>query len=231
VANSVLVIAPTRGTDYGIDATEVTQGQYDAWLATSPPLPAGTDADCGYVTSYAEHGTGYAGPNADHHPVVYVDWCDASQYCAGVGKNLCGLISGGATDFYTGTANASTNQWYRVCTSGDINAYPYGNTYQASTCDGYDYWGANTSTATTLAVGSLNGCVTSAIGYAGIYDLSGNVSEWQYSCNTSGPMASCKVQGGSFSNATNSSALTCSGATGNFRNAAYSYIGFRCCSS
>ena len=72
--------------DYKIDMTEVTKGQYDDWLASNPVLPASTDLNCGYVRSYAEQGTGYSGPDADHHPVVYVDWCDAHEYCLGVEK-------------------------------------------------------------------------------------------------------------------------------------------------
>lgn len=56
-------------TDYQIDSTEVTKGQYDAWLATNPQLPASTDTNCSYVTSYAEQASGgivYTGTDADH---------------------------------------------------------------------------------------------------------------------------------------------------------------------
>src|SRR5664280_646618 len=67
VAKMVPITAPSASQNYSIDVTEVTVGQYDAWLATNPALPAGTDANCGYVTSYAEQGRGYTGADADHH--------------------------------------------------------------------------------------------------------------------------------------------------------------------
>ncbi len=75
VAKMVSISGPRGNSSYGVDATEVTMGQYDEWVATTPPLPPSTDANCGYVSSCAEHEPGdihgvYAGPDADHHPVV-----------------------------------------------------------------------------------------------------------------------------------------------------------------
>ena len=132
VAKMVPITGPKGGPnmDYKIDATEVTKGQYDVWLATNPPLPASTDLNCGYVKSYSEQSTNgtYTGPDADHHPVVYVDWCDAYEYCLGVDKRLCGAIGGGSVDYNTGFVDATVSQWYRACSSGGAVSYPYGNT-------------------------------------------------------------------------------------------------------
>ena len=100
VARMTTIAAPSGYSDYSIDVTEVTMGQYDAWLATNPALPASTDANCGYVASYAEQASGgtlYTGTDAAHHPVADVDWCDAYAYCKGVGKRLCGAIGGART--------------------------------------------------------------------------------------------------------------------------------------
>ena len=57
VAKTVAISGPVANSDYDIDVTEVTKGQYDAWLATNPALPPSTDTNCGYVASYAEQGT------------------------------------------------------------------------------------------------------------------------------------------------------------------------------
>ena len=112
-------------TDYSIDVTEVTKGQYDAWLATNPALPASDDANCGYLTSYAEQADGsrqYTGADADHHPVVGIDWCDAYKYCSGVGKRLCGAIGEGSI-VYSSFKDANTSQWYRACSADGVNTY------------------------------------------------------------------------------------------------------------
>ena len=45
VAKMVPIAGPSANLDYKIDATEVTRGQYDAWLATKPALPARTHVD------------------------------------------------------------------------------------------------------------------------------------------------------------------------------------------
>ncbi len=188
VAKMATITAPSGYPNYGIDVTEVTSGQYDSWLATNPALPPSTDANCGYLASYAEQSTNgvYAGPDVDHHPVVFVDWCDAYAYCKGVGKRLCGAIGGGPAD--------ATSQWYEACSSGGTDAYPYGNSYQGSYCNGFDYGAGQ-----TVAVGSLAECVTSTPGYAGVYDLSGNVSEWIDSCVAgSVESALCAIVGGGF---------------------------------
>ena len=208
--------------DYSIDVTEVTRGQYDAWLASNPALPPSDDADCGWKTSYAEQGTGFAGDNAEHHPVSYVDWCDAHAYCAGVGKRMCGAIGGGSVDF-AGFADANASQWYRACSSGGAHTYPYGNTFKFSSCNGID----NTA-GDTVAVGSMQNCVASESGYSGVYDLNGNVWEWEDSCLPSGRWAYCHLRGASF--ASDEYFMPCDFGGYNQRFYAYDYVGFRCCS-
>ncbi len=226
VAKMAPITAPTAANSYNIDATEVTKGQYDLWLGTSPALPASTDANCGYVTTYAEQASGgtlHTGTDAAHHPVADVDWCDAYAYCQGVGKRLCGAIGGGSVDLSAGYDDATQSQWYRVCSSGGADTYPYGNTYQETYCDGFSSW-------QTVAVGSLANCVTSTSGYAGAYDLSGNVFEWEDSCNGTGESAGCLGRGGSFG-FYGGNMLTCDGYRYLFRNEVLDVVGFRCCSS
>ena len=222
VANMVPINGPTASENYSIDVTEVTKGQYDSWVSTNPALP--TDASCSYVTSYAEHSASgaYSGTDAAHHPVVSVDWCDAYAYCNAVGKRLCGAISGGA-NAHASYSDVTSSQWFRACCSGNDDEYPYGNTFQGSYCNGNAY-----GKAQTVAVGTVTTCVTSAPGFAGAYDLSGNVWEWEDSCDTSSPAAACHMRGGSFTG--NISNLYCGYNVSGSRGYTNNGVGFRCCS-
>lgn len=212
---------------YCIDSTEVTADQYAAWIATNPLAPPTVPGGvCSGKTSYNP------GSGSSNYPVTNVDWCDAYAYCAGVGKRLCGKIGGGSVDYNAGSNDAAQDQWYNACVSGNAkNMYPYGNTYQADTCNGADYWGPNGYTR-TLPVGSLSGCTSSVAGYAGIFDLSGNVMEWEDSCTgTSGENDGCNTRGGWFGQA--GTTMSCAFDGGYFRygknHNGNGSIGFRCC--
>jgi hypothetical protein len=50
----------------------------------------------------------------------------------------------------------------------------------------------------TAAAGTLVGCQSSVAGYGGVCDLSGNVWEWEDSCDAGGASADCRLRGGSF---------------------------------
>jgi len=206
---------------YCIDATEVTRGQYKAWLGTGPTIDSSVvecsswkttlNPPCSLITEDAQL------------PAACVDWCDAYLYCRAAGKRLCGQI-GGTSNPYSDYA-ISTSQWYVACTSGGAaNTYPYGSSYDASKCNGYAY-----NSGIPIHVGSAAGCQSNASGYQGVFDLSGNMWEWEDSCNGPGQTDQCRLRGGSFTGST--SALACGYAYNGYRNANYNSVGFRCCSA
>ena len=80
----------------------------------------------------------------------------------------------------------------------------------------------------TVAVGTLSNCVTSAPGYAGVYDLNGNVDEWEDSCNELGKLGWCCSSGGAFVNGLGSLVCGCNYLIARYQ--ANSVSGFRCCS-
>jgi formylglycine-generating enzyme required for sulfatase activity len=185
---------------YGIDATEVTRSQYEAWLATAPSA-AGQPAFCSsWNSTFAPNQTCMNGSSVCQgagcakHPQVCVDWCDAQAYCAASGKRLCGKIGGGSNSIWD-HMDATKSQWHNACVSdGTNNAYPYGSTYSPAECNGFE-----AGKGTTVPAGSLTGCQSSVAGFQGVYDLSGNVWEWEDSCAaTSGPQDACRPRGGSF---------------------------------
>ncbi len=185
---------------YFIDATEVTRDQYAAVL---PSLStAGQPPVCGWNTGFVpENENAGAGCGSDvwppgsngDAPVVCVNWCGAYAYCQAVGKRLCGKIGGGTNDILD-YADETKSEWFNACTSGAQNDFPYSGEYNGLACNGSD-----NGVDSVVDVGSEDACHSSVLGYQGVYDLSGNVSEWEDSCSdTTGSQDECRVRGGSF---------------------------------
>ena len=234
---AILVEIPKPGGGiFCIDRTEVTNADYAQFLASSPSTASQSavcTANADFVPAAdATSCTQYDPTNKPKVPVACVDWCDAKAFCAWAGKRLCGKIGGG-TNAPADFANATKSEWFTACSHVGAYKFPYGalgDTYDAAACVGADH-GALRPTAVPTA--SCQG------GYDGVFDLSGNVSEWEDSCAASTGLADqCLYRGGSYldlDTGTTPTLLCNSGSAATPKSATKARstrdkeIGFRCC--
>lgn len=217
---------PVVISNYTIGSTEVTNSQYGHFLTVrfdpaylAGLLPPVCASKPGFVPDQWP-----LNPAGDM-PVVGVDWCDAAAYCAWSGQRLCGAIGGGPA-MLTDVQNAASNEWYQACTAGGIHNYPYGLSYDGSLCNTKD-----TGYEQALEAGQLTTCEG---GFAGLFDMSGNVWEWTNACSwveaeAEADGSECRRRGGSyFSDGPNSRCAINSVRAWDFRS---NNTGIRCCDS
>ncbi|HUU03593.1 MAG TPA: MopE-related protein [Myxococcota bacterium] len=113
----------------------------DKWESSRPDASA---SERGYNTAYACSRGGVL-------PWDDVSWDEAQTACAARGKRLC-------TD----------SEWHFACAGASDLQFPYGDNYQAATCNEFD------QNQAVLPGGQLSSCASPS----GVLDLSGNVSEW-----------------------------------------------------
>jgi hypothetical protein len=207
---------------YCIDGTEVTMRQYQHWLDSSPPTT-------GQIPPVCAGNVGFAlDANCLKNDSAYVDaGFDDYAYCRAIGKRLCGSRDGGSEDIDDVT-KANVSQWHNACVSdGATNAYPYGVDYQPEACNGaYDPDAGTYATGIpAVPVGSIQSCQSSVPGYRGVFDLSGNVWEWEDSCFEYDSRIDCAIRGGSFRDGT----LDCSHVGHQPFDQSWGNTGFRCC--
>jgi hypothetical protein len=217
----MIVVPIAGGGIYCIDAVEVTYTEYQAFYLANPPT-ANQPAYCSWNASWTPSQNWPAPQNQQSFPVSYVNWCQARAYCAYSNKRLCGQIRG--TNVAVGSADDVTkDQWYNACTAQGANVYPYGNLYSAVTCNGKD-----------TGDGGLGGPWSQAQnmsclgGEPGLFDMSGNVAEWEDACDAAnGANDHCLTRGGSFKS--DSVQLECSSTSSILRDYSGGDVGFRCC--
>ncbi|MFO0661131.1 MAG: SUMF1/EgtB/PvdO family nonheme iron enzyme [Polyangiaceae bacterium] len=215
-------LAPVAGTLFAIDSTEVTQAEYAGFLASNPTTQdlLGVPMYCITNSTYAPFDDANWAASEPSRPVVGVDWCDALAFCDWTGKSLCGATSGGNNPVDS-SDDPTKSRWFRACVGPDNLAFPYGSSYNPDACNG-----ASNNLSSTIPVASLATCEG---GTPGVFDMSGNVREWENSCEPlSAPGSRCLVRGGGFSDV--ESALQCTSAVSVPRNTHADDIGFRCCS-
>jgi formylglycine-generating enzyme required for sulfatase activity len=211
-----------RVGSFCIDRTEVTFGQYRAFLAAKGGDTSGQASECAFNSTYAP-----AADGPDDLPVTGVNWCDAVAYCKWAGKRLCGRIdpSNGTTLSASELIDVTKNQWLNACTGGGRTTFPYGSSFQP-VCNTYEL-----EAGATKPVGSQPGCVG---GYPGVFDMIGNVWEWIDAVCIPGDAGSgsdfCQLRGGSYKPASFLDAsVTCRTGAQTARRALINDLGFRCC--
>jgi formylglycine-generating enzyme required for sulfatase activity len=231
-----LVTVPGGGVGVTLHATEVTRCQYAKFLETNPTQTANlarcawnedfaADPACSALEDY------YAGAGSANHPQTCVDWCDAAEYCQHVGMRLCGAKAGGPLN-ESMLEDPTADQYFDACSSFGAHNYPYGGDPAVSSVDGFlpDACNGNEHVLyETLPVAFLSTCQSSVDGYEGIFDLSGNASEWVDMC-TEGALPEddvCHARGGSF--ADNYGKQRCVDYSTGKRSEPSVYFGFRCC--
>jgi formylglycine-generating enzyme len=169
----------------------------------------------------------YEAPNqAGAKPLAFQTAPDGEKWCAARGKRLC-----------------SEAEWVRACQGPSGQPYPYGATYQKSTCNDDKIWKAPSWTtlgsypsdasmmeAERLYQADASGSRTDCISDEGVYDLTGNVAEWvarsfSHANNYDHVMKGC-YWSGCYGGTPPSCAFTNPAHPGTFRT--YE-AGFRCC--
>lgn len=161
-----------------IDKTEVTQSEYAEYLATEPSAGA-QPAECAWNERFEPQELETEAllppfePQQADLPVGSVDFCDARAYCEWAGKRLCGKRGGGTLAWEDATDDAES-EWFQVCSRGGALAYPYGQEFDLSACAvRREYY----------PVGTDRRCEG---GVSGVFDLVGNVWEWEDACAEDG---------------------------------------------
>jgi formylglycine-generating enzyme required for sulfatase activity len=218
-----------RAGSFCIDATEVTNVQYDTFLMAKAGDTSGQPTACTWNTSYRPGSDGVAWPYLERlrdHPVVNVDWCDAHAFCKWAGKRLCGKIGGGRLTSWSAAARVLESQWTSACTGGGRTEYPYAGMFNKSRCN---------LDATREAASFIEPVKNRPMcegGYPGIFDMSGNVMEWVDACDAdSGRSDLCSSAGTSaWMGGLDAGDVACSDSHyGAPRENQYYFRGFRCC--
>jgi hypothetical protein len=127
-------------------------------------------------------------------------------------------------------------EWLDACNGSSNATFPYGATYDASRCNGYDY--PKNPGQTTLPTGGQAGCASDSSPTAGdeFYDMSGNLKEWVLTTTTTtGPY---EMRGGAYNTpsftvngAVSAAGLQCNASTPAPTSVPVRLpsVGFRCC--
>ncbi len=216
--------AAVPAAKYCVSSTEVTYAGYASFLAQCSDASCGAwqyaslAVGCGWNQDLAPSTSDPGCPPAANAidaglPAACVDWCDAYTYCAHRGLRLCGGVAGGTAQFDMPRAT----EWYNACSKLGERDYPYGLAFDPAACNGPE-GGAPAPPATFPA------CVGP---YPLLFDLSGNVAEWEDGCSSKDQTAECPARGGFYDS--DEFGLTCLSLARLPKMTRAPWVGFRCC--
>lgn len=131
-----------------VDKYEVTNSQYQKFIdATGRAAPVDP-----HDPLYYSWVNGKPPAGQENHPVVYVSWSDAEDYCRWSGKRL-----------------PTEEEWEKAARGSDGRAWSWGNTFDEARCNVYE-----SSPLWTTPIGSY----PEGVSPYGVYDMCGNVAEW-----------------------------------------------------
>jgi formylglycine-generating enzyme required for sulfatase activity len=149
---------------YLIDAFEVTNGQFNRFVAATGYLTTAEREGAGWVSRWVEDewrwtavpgvswrdpdGTGTPPPG--DHPVLQVSWHDAEAYCQWAGKRL-----------------PTEAEWEKAARGGDGRPYPWGDT-----------WDASLAGIGPAAHPRPVGAIQDGASPFEVHDMAGNAAEW-----------------------------------------------------
>lgn len=192
------------GPAFCIDETEVTNAQYLAMmkeirsdggtpLATLNSYLAGTQ--CPALASLSDLDPTGPIPKLTELPVVNVGWCQAIVFCKWAGKHMCGAVGGAPVDVSTRAQfSATSDEWQIACSNQGSQSLPYGQAGACGVCNSNSDCDAGLDAA--AQVRSFGSCVSDG----GVYDLIGNVQEWEngYAFDAAVANRYASVRGGAF---------------------------------
>ena len=138
---------------FQIDPLEVTQGEYRECIEGGVCSPVELRHCFVWTGKAFVRGAPLAEPmTRDDHPVVCVDWYQAQNYCAALGKHL-----------------PTEAEWERAAAGRDQRRYPWGDDEPRCERAQFDGCGEHTRPVGLRPEGATP---------EGVHDLAGNVSEW-----------------------------------------------------
>jgi formylglycine-generating enzyme required for sulfatase activity/energy-coupling factor transporter ATP-binding protein EcfA2 len=128
------------------------KGDYKRWLENRPVEKRSEP--------YYWHDAKWNNPLA---PVVGVSWFEAEAYCNWLSEKLTKPI-----------CLPTEEEWERAARHTDGREYPWGNNFESTRLNNYEFWSGNYKVASTTIVGQF----AEGNSQSGLSDMSGNVWEW-----------------------------------------------------
>lgn len=216
-----------------IDATEASVASFEKvrgenrWedLKARLPLACSGSAKQGWGTRDDCPVDGHGPTLKLDEPVNCVDWCDALAYCVAQNKRLCGKIGAKFPAIASSSAleeavvDPTIDEWTQACGGPTGKNVPNDAALVDNAC--------NVDTTAPDPSGTRPTCFGFA---AGLFDMVGNLNEWEDACTSPGESAQCTARGGSYrSGAENSGCLARHGNLLPVRLQPYDDVGIRCC--